>query len=252
MNAFKQRLATQVHLGLWQALASPYSAEICAGAGFDFLVFDGEHAPNTIPLILQQLQAVAPYPVEPLVRLADSGRTLIKQHLDIGVCNLLVPMIETVEQAQEVAAATRYPPAGTRGVGAGLARASRWTRVPGYVQQADQDICLILQVESRAGLAIIEQLAALDGVDGIFIGPADLAADMGFLGQAGRAEVHAAVLDAITRTVAAGCAAGVMTLDRDLAQAYRAAGATILAVETDTGLLVRGAEQSLTRFREVL
>ncbi|MEX1147970.1 MAG: aldolase/citrate lyase family protein, partial [Sphingomonadales bacterium] len=190
MNVFKQNLGKVVQLGLWQALASPYSAEICAGSGFDFLVFDGEHAPNSVPLILQQLQAVAPYPIEPIVRLADSGRTLIKHHLDIGVRTLLVPMVESVDQAREVVAATRYPPAGTRGVGAGLARASRWTRDADYVHHAEKGICLILQVESRAGLAIIEQLAAVEGVDAIFVGPADLAADMGFLGQPARQEVH--------------------------------------------------------------
>lgn len=251
MNRFKQHLRSRSQLGLWQALASPYAAEICATSGFDFLVFDGEHAPNTVPLILQQLQAVAPYNVEPVVRLADGGRTLIKQHLDIGVRNLLVPMVETVEQARDIVAATRYPPAGTRGVGAGLARASRWNAVPDYVHTAHEDLCLILQVESVAGLAIVDQLATLDGVDALFVGPADLAADMGFLGQPGCAEVHAAVLEAIARTTAAGCAAGVMTLDLDLARAYRAAGASLIAVETDTGLLVRGAQASLARFRDL-
>lgn len=252
MSMFRQRFGKEVQLGLWQALANPYSAEICAGSGFDFLVFDGEHAPNSIPLIVQQLQAAAPYPVEPIVRLADCGPTLIKHHLDIGARTLLVPMIETVEQARQVVAATRYPPAGTRGVGAGLARASQWTRIPDYVHRADDGICLILQVESLAGLDIIEQLADIDGVAAIFVGPADLAADMGFLGQPGRQEVHFAIIDAITRIVASGCVAGVMTLDQKLASDYLAAGAKLLAVETDTALLVRGAEASLARFRGII
>ena len=249
MNNFKNQLGLKTQFGLWQALASPYSAEICAGSGFDFLVFDGEHAPNTLPLILQQLQAVAPYPIEALVRLADDNRTGIKHHLDIGVKNLLVPMIETVEQAQAVVAAIHYPPEGTRGVGAGLARVSRWNRIPDYLHNAADEICLILQVESSAGLAIIDQLAAMDGVDAIFVGPADLAADMGYLGQPTHAKVHAAVTDAIKSIVAGGCAAGVMTLDRDLVRQYQEAGASMLAVSTDIALLARGAEAAISSFR---
>jgi 4-hydroxy-2-oxoheptanedioate aldolase len=250
MNPFKQALGQKVQFGLWQALANPYSAEICAGAGFDFLVFDGEHAPNTVPLMLQQLQAVAPYPVESVVRLADSSQTLIKHYLDIGARTLLVPMIETLEQARAVAAATRYPPHGTRGVGAGLARVSRWNRIPDYLQNADEDICLLLQVESRAGLALIEDIAALDGVHGIFVGPADLAADMGHLGNSAHPDVMAAVTNAIERIVAAGCAAGVMSLVRDQVDQYRDAGASFLAIATDVGVLARGTETALRAMRD--
>ncbi len=250
MNNFKNNLGHKTQYGLWQALASPYSAEICAGSGFDFLVFDGEHAPNTLPSILQQLQAVAPYPIEALVRLADDNRTGIKHYLDIGARSLLVPMIESVEQAQAIVAATRYPPEGTRGVGAGLARVSRWNRIPDYLHKAADEICLVLQVESRAGLAIIDQLASLDGVDAIFVGPADLAADMGYLGQPAHPDVHAAVTDAIKSIVAGGCAAGVMTLDRDMALKYKKAGASMLAVTTDIALLARGAEAAIAAFRD--
>jgi 4-hydroxy-2-oxoheptanedioate aldolase len=250
VNNFKYNLGRKTQYGLWQALASPYSAEICAGSGFDFLVFDGEHAPNTLPLILQQLQAVAPYPVEALVRLADDNRTGIKHYLDIGARSLLVPMIESVEQAQAVVAATRYPPEGTRGVGAGLARVSRWNRIPDYLNKASEEICLILQVESRAGLAIVEDLAVLDGVDAIFVGPADLAADMGYLGRPAHPDVHAAVTAAIKSIVAGGCSAGVMTLDRDMARQYQEAGASMLAVATDVALLARGAEAAIIAFRE--
>lgn len=249
MNAFKTQLQTAAQFGLWQALASPYSAEICAGSGFDFLVFDAEHAPNTVPLILQQLQAVAPYPVTPVVRLADDSRTGIKHMLDIGARNLLVPMIDTLEQASAVVAATRYPPEGTRGVGAGLARVSRWNRIPSYLQNAADDICLILQVESRAGLAIARDLAAMPDVAAIFIGPADLAADMGHLGQPAHPEVHHAVLNAIVDIRAVGGIAGVMTLDNDLARQYLDAGATMLAIATDVGLLARGAEAAIAPFK---
>jgi len=248
MNAFKAALGARPQYGLWQALANPYTAEICAGAGFDFLVLDGEHAPNSLPLILAQLQAVAPYPVEPVVRVADGGRTLIKHHLDIGARTLLVPMIDGVDQAREVVASTRYPPGGARGVGAGLARVSRWNRIPGYLQQADDEICLLLQVESRAGLAAIEAIAALDGVHGIFVGPADLAADMGHLGNAAHPDVNAAVEDGIRRIVAAGKAAGVMTLDETLVKSYAALGASFLAVGTDVALLARGAEAMAAKF----
>jgi len=161
---------------------------------------------------------------------------------------LLVPMIDSVEQAREVVASTRYPPNGARGVGAGLARVSRWNRIAGYLNRAEDEICLLLQVESRAGLAAIEGIAALDGVHGIFVGPADLAADMGHLGHAAHPDVAAAVEDGIRRIVAAGKPAGVMTLDETLAQSYAALGATFLAVGTDVALLARGAEALAARF----
>jgi 4-hydroxy-2-oxoheptanedioate aldolase len=250
MNQFKNALGTAPQFGLWQALASPYSAEICAGSGFDFLVFDAEHAPNTVPLILQQLQAVAPYPVEAVVRLADSSETSIKHYLDIGARTLLVPMIETLEQAHAVVASTRYPPHGRRGVGAGLARVSRWNRVPDYLQHANDEICLLLQVESRAGLALIEDIAALEGVHGIFIGPADLAADMGHLGNPGHPEVMAAVNDAIRRITAAKSAAGVMSLVPEQIDQYRNAGASFLAVATDVSILARGTETAIRAMRD--
>lgn len=249
MNDFKNALGVRTQFGLWQALANPYCAEICAGAGFDFLVFDGEHAPNSLPLVLQQLQAVAPYPVEPVVRLADSSSTLIKHYLDIGARTLLVPMIETLQQAHEVVSATRYPPVGTRGVGAGLARVSRWNRVPDYLQRADGEICLLLQVESRAGLALIEDLAAIEGVHGIFVGPADLAADMGHLGNPGHPEVISAVAQALRRITKAGCPAGVLSLDQGLIAQFREAGASFLAIATDVGILARGAEAAIRSYR---
>jgi 4-hydroxy-2-oxoheptanedioate aldolase len=247
MSSFKKALASRPQYGLWQALANPYTAEICAGAGFDFLVFDAEHAPNTVPLLLAQLQAVAPYPVEPIVRLADSSRTSIKHVLDIGATTLLVPMIESVEEARHVVASTRYPPAGKRGVGAGLARVSRWNRIPRYVDVAADGLCLLLQVESMAGMACIEDIAALDGVDGVFIGPADLAADMGHLGHPTHPEVDAMVVEGLNKVAAAGCAAGVMAVDRELAMRYTGEGARFVAVGTDVALLARGGEE-LARF----
>jgi 4-hydroxy-2-oxoheptanedioate aldolase len=249
MNSFKDALGVRAQFGLWQALANPYCAKICAGAGFDFLVIDCEHAPNSLPLVLQQLQAIAAYQAEPVVRLADSSATLIKHYLDIGARTLLVPMIETLQQAREVVSATRYPPFGTRGVGAGLARVSRWNRMPDYLHRAEDEICLLLQVESRAGLALIEDLSALEGVHGIFVGPADLAADMGHLGNPAHPEVVATVTEAISRIAKAGTAAGVLSLNHDHVVGFRDAGASFLAVATDVVILARGAEAAIRSFR---
>ncbi len=183
-NLFKKALAWgEVQIGLWQALADPYAAEICAGSGFDWLLLDGEHAPNDLRSLLGALQSVAPYPTHPVVRVPHGDTALIKQVLDIGATTLLVPMVESAEQATELVRAMRYPPQGVRGVGSAIARSARWSRYPDYLHEANAQVCLLVQVESLAGLQHIEAIAAVDGVDGIFIGPADLAAAMGDLGQ---------------------------------------------------------------------
>lgn len=163
-----------------------------ADAGFDWLLIDGEHAPNTVPSILAQLQALAAYPVRPVVRASWNDTVQIKQLLDLGVQTLLVPMVQDATEAAAAVAATRYPPQGVRGVGSAMARASRWNRVGGYLAQANGEMCVLVQVETRAGLAHLDAIAATEGVDGVFIGPADLAADMGHLGNPGHpdAECH--------------------------------------------------------------
>lgn len=238
-NSFKQALHDgRTQIGLWLALASPYTAEICAGAGFDWLVLDAEHAPNDIPLLLSQLQALAASGSHAVVRPPIGEAWLIKQILDIGAQTLLVPMVESGEQAHALVRATRYPPHGMRGVGAALARASAFNRIPDYLQTANDEICLLLQVESRAGLAALDEIASTEGVDGVFIGPADLAADMGYLGKPGAPEVQQAVEAALTRIRSHGKAAGILTSDQALAPRYIELGATFVAVGSDVGLLV--------------
>jgi 4-hydroxy-2-oxoheptanedioate aldolase len=250
MNKFKQAISTRApQIGLWQALANPYSAEICAGAGFDWLLLDGEHAPNDIPLLLQQLQAVAAYPVEPVVRLPVADATIVKHVLDIGARTLLVPMIENAEMAELMVKASRYPPNGIRGIGSAIARASRWNRIDGYLHNASDDICLLFQVENEAGLRNIEAIAQVEGVDGIFIGPSDLSASLGYIGQATHVAMQRVMEQAIGRIVESGKAAGILMADEKMARHYLDLGATFVAVGTDVTILARGAEKLAGAFR---
>ncbi|WP_197709633.1 4-hydroxy-2-oxoheptanedioate aldolase [Sphingopyxis lindanitolerans] len=250
MNAFKQAIAAnQPQIGFWQALASPYTAEICAGAGFDWLLIDAEHAPNDIPLILAQLQAIAAYPVEAVVRPPIGDAVMIKQLLDLGARTLLIPMVESGTQAAEMVRATRYPPAGIRGVGSAIGRASRWNRSPDYLQNAVDEICLLLQVESRAGLQALDAIAYTPGVDGVFLGPSDLAAALGHLGNPGHTEVQDAIEAGIATITAAGKAAGILIADEALARRYLELGAAFVAVGTDVTILARGAESLARSFK---
>lgn len=251
MNPFKQAIAAgERQIGLWQALASPYTAEICAGAGFDWLLIDGEHAPNDIPLILAQLQAVAAYPVEPVVRLPVGDPALIKQMLDIGARSLLVPMVESARQAEELVRAVRYPPQGIRGVGSAIGRASRWNRTADYLHNAAEDICVLVQIESEAGLDAIDEIAATEGVDGVFIGPSDLAASLGHLGDATHPNVQEAVFDAIGRIKARQKPAGLLMADEPFVRRCIELGAGFVAVGTDVTLLARGAERLASNFAD--
>lgn len=251
INTFKQRLRTgQAQIGLWLGLADPYCAELAANAGFDWLLLDGEHAPNDLRGLLGQLQAVAPYPAQPIVRPVIGDTALIKQLLDIGAQTLLVPMVESAEQARQLVRAMRYPPHGVRGVGSALARASRWNSVPGYLDQADEQMCLLVQVENREGLANLDAICAVEGVDGVFIGPADLSADMGHRGNPGHPEVQAAIDDAIVRIGRAGKAAGILSADETLARRYIELGAAFVAVGVDTTVLMRGLQTLAGKFKE--
>lgn len=239
-NSFKARLKSgETQIGLWVGLGDPSVAELVAGTGFDWLVIDGEHGPNGLRDVLAQLRAVGGKS-HPVVRVRDDNRAEIKQMLDIGAQTLLVPMIESADQAREVVRSVNYPPQGVRGVGAALARASDYNAIADYLQTANEEVCLLLQVESRAGIAALDEILAVDGVDGVFIGPADLAADMGHLGKPGAPEVQAAVNDALARIRAAGLAAGILTSDRALAQGYAAMGIEFLAVGSDVGVLRAG------------
>ncbi len=228
-NTFKAALKSgeRAQIGLWLGLADPICAEICAGAGFDWLLIDGEHAPNDIRSILAQLQAVAPYPAHPIVRPVSGDVQIIKQLLDIGAQTLLVPMVETVEQARHLVAATRYPPRGIRGVGAALARASQWNRVTNYLQKADDQICLLVQVETRLGLKNLDAIAAVEGVDGVFIGPSDLSAALGYLGQPAHPDVQQSIEYAIERIRCRASAAGILTTDEAQARRYLSLGCTV-------------------------
>lgn len=249
-NAFKQALREgKPQIGLWVGLADPYAAEALAGTGFDWLLIDGEHAPNDVRSVLAQLQAVAPYPVHPIVRPVIGDVSLIKQLLDVGTQTLLVPVVETAEQARQMVAATRYPPVGIRGVGSALARSSRWNLIGDYLQQADDEMCVLVQVETMTGLTNLQAIAEVEGVDGVFFGPADLSASMELLGQPGHPQVQQAIMDGIATVKAAGKAPGILTADQVLARRYLDAGALFVAVGVDTTLLVRGAQALAAQFK---
>jgi 4-hydroxy-2-oxoheptanedioate aldolase len=236
-------------VGMWVASCSAYCAEICAGADLDWLLIDTEHVPNDLQSVLAQLQAVAPYDVTPVVRPASGDSVVIKQLLDLGAEVLLVPMVESAAQAEELVRAVRYPPEGIRGVGSALARASRWNRVEGYLQNAAQSVSLMVQVESQAGLDALPEIAAVDGVDGVFLGPADLAGSLGHLGKQDQPDVVQAIEDAIKTIVAAGKAAGVNAFIETLAERYLAAGAKFVLVGADVTLLARGSDELAARHR---
>lgn len=248
-NSFKQALQEKrTQIGFWQALANPYTVEISADAGYDWLLLDAEHAPNDIPLLVAQLQAMKGSASHAVIRPPIGETFIIKQLLDIGAQTLLVPMIDSGEQAEAMVRAVRYPPHGVRGVGAALARASRFNRIPDYLQTANDEICLLLQIENRAGLAALDDIASVEGVDGVFIGPADLAADLGYLGKPGASEVQAEVEKALTRIQSHGKAAGILTADLALARRYVELGATFVAIGNDVTLFANATSKLLADF----
>ncbi|WP_172328867.1 aldolase/citrate lyase family protein [Mangrovicoccus sp. HB161399] len=230
--------------GIWLGLADAYAAEIAATAGFDWLLIDGEHAPNDICSLSAQLAVIAGTGTEPVIRLPDDDPAKIKQALDIGAQTLLIPMIETRGQAEAAVAACLYPPNGRRGVGSALARASRFGAIPDYLATADAQICIILQVESRAGLAALDAILGIERLDGVFIGPSDLAADMGHPGRPGHPDVKATVMDALARIRAAGKAAGILSTDPDYIAKAEAVGANFTGVGIDVTLFA-GALRAL-------
>ncbi len=251
-NQFKRALREgRVQLGVWVALAGPYAAEICAGAGFDWLLIDAEHGPNDLRSVLAQLQAVAPYPVHPIVRPVIGDAALIKQYLDAGAQTLLVPLVESAEQAVAIVAATRYPPRGVRGVGTALARASRWNRIEGYAHKADAQMCVLVQVETGKGLDNLEAIARVEGVDGVFIGPSDLAASLGHLGEPTHPEVQAAIEAALATIRANRKAPGILAADPRLARHYLAQGALFVAVGADAVLLAKATTALAESFRDL-
>jgi 4-hydroxy-2-oxoheptanedioate aldolase len=251
-NTFKHALASgQAQIGLWCTLASPYAAELVAGSGFDWLLLDTEHTPADVPLVLQQLQAVAAEPLHrahPVVRAAWNDPVLIKRILDIGAQTLLLPFVQNADEARAAVAAMRYAPRGIRGMG-GTMRASHYGRDVDYVRDAESELCLLVQVETAEALAQLEAIAAVDGVDGIFIVPADLSASMGHPGNAGHPEVRAAIDDAIRRIRAAGKAPGILMVDDARARECLALGAQFVAVGMDMILLRNAADGLAAAFR---
>jgi 4-hydroxy-2-oxoheptanedioate aldolase len=242
-NAFKEGLrAGRQQVGLWVSLASAYSTEIVAGSGFDWLLLDGEHSPNDPPTILPQLQAAAAYPVSTIVRPAWNDKVLIKRYLDVGAQSLLVPYVQNEAEARAAVEAVRFPTRGVRGV-AGSTRATRFGRVKDYARRAEEALCLLVQIETREGLDNLEAISRTDGIDGVFIGPADLAAGLGHLGDIGHAEVQAAIQDAIKRIRACGKPAGILATDEQSTRRYMEWGTTFTAVGLDAMILVREADR---------
>ncbi len=251
-NLFKKALARRKPLlGLWLALAEPYCAELAATCGFDWLLIDAEHGPNDLRSVLAQLQAVAPHPSHPVVRLPVGDAALIKQYLDIGAQTLLIPMVESAQQARDLVAATRYPPAGIRGVGAALARASSFASRSNYLHTANDEICLLVQVESAEAMKHIDEISGVEGVDGVFIGPSDLAASMGYLGNPQHEAVQAAVADGRRRIEAAGKASGILIGSEALSRRYIEEGFTFVAIGTDVGTFTAGLRALVGRFRDI-
>lgn len=229
-------------VGMWVCSGSPLVAEICAGSGVDWVLVDMEHSPNGLESVLAQLQAVAAYPVTPVVRVPNGDVVTIKQVLDLGAQSLLVPMVSSADEARAAVEAVRYPPGGRRGVGSALARSARWGRVERYVEDADEHVSLVVQVETAGAVEAAGDIAAVDGVDGVLVGPADLSASMGLLGQQRHPDVVAAVLRTFEAVRAAGKPVGVNAFDTDAAREYAAAGASFVAVGSDVTLLARGSE----------
>ncbi len=248
-NAFKHDLAAgKLQIGLWSSLCSNIAAEIVSDSGFDWILLDTEHSPNEIPDLLGQLQAMQAGKTTPIIRPAWNDAVLAKRCLDIGAQALLFPYVQNAEEARRAVASTRYPPQGIRGVSV-AARASRYGRTPGYLTKANAEICVLVQVETRSALSEIEAIAAVEGVDGVFIGPSDLAASLGHVGNPQHPDVQAAIKDAVTRLKTAGKPAGILTGNEEEARRYIDWGYLFVAVGVDVGLLAKNADALCKRFK---
>jgi 4-hydroxy-2-oxoheptanedioate aldolase len=249
-NAFKRAiLERRPQIGLWSSLCSNIVAEVIAGAGFDWVLVDTEHAPNELPLVLSQLQGLIGGTAAPVVRPAWNDMVLMKRLLDIGVQNLLVPYVQTAEEARAAVAATRYPPQGVRGV-AVTHRANHYGRVKDYYKRAGEEICVLVQIETRVALQNIEAIAAVEGVDGLFIGPSDLAAAFGHVGETGHPEVRAAIEEGLKRIRQTGKAPGILAPIEADARHWLSLGCVFLAVGSDVGLLARQSEELAAKFNK--
>src|SRR4051812_24494746 len=248
-NPFKSALkSARPQIGLWSSLSSSYTVEVIAGAGFDWILLDSEHSPADLENLLGQLQAAGPYPSHPVVRVPWNDMVTIKRILDVGAQSLLIPYVSSAEEARAAVSYTRYPPAGVRGV-AGTTRATRFGRVKDYAKRAHEEMCVLVQVETQAALDSIEAICAIDGVDGVFIGPADLHASLGRTGEIAHPEVKPLIDQAIRRIRKAGKAPGILTPNEADARRWLECGALFVAVGADVGILARGAESLAAKFK---
>ena len=249
-NTFKHAVQGNTpQLGLWNGIVDSSVIEILAGSGYDWVLVDGEHAPFDLQTILIQLQASSRYDVPVFVRIPKSDPIFIKQILELGVQNILVPMVDSAEEAELMYKSTQYPPKGIRGIGTAMARASHWAKIDDYLHTAGPEICMVVQVENVEGIQNLDAILAVEGIEGVFIGPSDLAASMGYLGQPNHPVVKEVVLDALRRIRAAGKVAGSMALDKATADDYIAAGSNMVAIGIDTLLLAKGCKDLLHSFR---
>jgi 4-hydroxy-2-oxoheptanedioate aldolase len=249
VNAFKQNLSAGTpQIGLWLTLTSPTATEIAAGAGFDWLLIDTEHSPNELPDVQHHLRAAEGGTAEPVVRVPWNEPVAVKRMLDIGVRSLLFPFVQSADEARQAVRATRYPPDGIRGV-SGVSRATRYGRVADYYSRAAGEICVIVQIETRKAVDAIEEIAAVPGVDALFIGPADLSADLGLKGNWSSPEAWSKILEAGARIKKAGKSAGFLSPREEDCRKVLAAGFGFVAVGTDTGILARGTDALVKTYK---
>ncbi len=249
INTFKHALKKgKPQIGLWSTLANAYAAELLAGSGFDWLLLDVEHAPNDLHSILAQLQAIAPYPTHPVVRVPWNDMVDVKRMLDIGAQSLLIPYVQTEEEARRAVEHTRYPPEGVRGMGS-MFRADRFGSVVDYNNRAAGELCLLVQIETKTGLENLQSIASVEGVDGVFIGPRDLHASLGYRGETAHPAVKPIIDDAIRRILQTGKAAGILTGIEDDARHWLDLGCQFVAVGADAAILARESTKLAKRFR---
>lgn len=241
-NNFKSALwEGRVQLGIWSSLCSPLVAEMLGMSKFDWVLFDNEHSPVEIAGLMPLLQAAGNGAAAPVVRPAWNDPVMIKRVLDIGAQTILLPFIQSAEEARDAVRSVRYPPHGRRGV-AGATRASSFGRNPNYLNSANDEICVLVQVETREALNRVDEIAAVEGVDGVFIGPSDLSASMAHIGRPGTPEVQNAIKDAARRIRAAGKAPGILATNAEDARRYLDWGFLFVACGVDLGLLVRAVD----------
>ncbi|MCV6622851.1 MAG: aldolase/citrate lyase family protein [Cellvibrionaceae bacterium] len=248
-NQFKQKLNSGTcQFGLWLGLPNPICAEIAATAGFDWLLIDAEHAPYSLKDIQGQLQALAPYPSSALLRPPEGSTSNIKQLLDLGCQTLLIPMVESVEQAKQLINAMYYPPKGVRGLGTSMARAAKWNGIKNYVEQANDNVCLILQIETQQGLEQLDEILELQDFDGIFIGPSDLSASLGYIGQPNHPDVVDKIEQAILKIKSKGKACGLLSVDTSMTRHYEKLGVDFIGLGVDAALLAQSLRSLSAEF----